>query len=99
MPSKAAQNRGSPVDRARTGSKHHLIPGGHAISLTGGNRNDVTELIPLIDQIPPVRSKCGRPRFRPDVAAAAGDFGGPLRVTIPNRWCAPAPPIRRGPAT
>ena len=42
----------SPVDRARPGSKHHLITEAHgiplAVSLTGGNRNDVTQLMPLI---------------------------------------------------
>ncbi|WP_412544434.1 IS5 family transposase [Longispora sp. K20-0274] len=59
----------SPVDRARSGSKHHVITdaGGVplAVSLTGGNRNDVTQLMPLIDAIPPVRGKAGRPRSRP----------------------------------
>jgi transposase len=34
--------------------------------LTGGNRNDVTELEALIDAIPPVRGRRGRPRQRPD---------------------------------
>jgi hypothetical protein len=42
----------SPVDRGETGSKHHLIVEAHGIPLaaitTGGNRNDVTQLIPLI---------------------------------------------------
>lgn len=33
--------------------------------LTGGNRNDVTQLIPLIDAIPPLRGRRGRPRRRP----------------------------------
>jgi len=60
----------SPVDRARTGSKHHLLTdsGGIplAISLTGGNRNDVTQLLPLIDAVGPVAGKVGRPRQRPD---------------------------------
>jgi hypothetical protein len=41
----------SPVDRARPGSKHHLLTDGNgiplAVTLTGGNRNDVTQLIPL----------------------------------------------------
>ncbi|MFJ5530937.1 IS5 family transposase [Streptomyces sp. NPDC093261] len=59
----------SPVDRARTGSKHHVITEGHgiplAVSLTGGNRNDVTQLIPLIQAVPPVRGRRGRPRQRP----------------------------------
>ena len=41
----------------------HGIP--LAISLTGGNRNDVTQLIPLIEAIPPVRGRRGRPRHRP----------------------------------
>lgn len=36
-----------------------------AVSLTAANRNDITELIPLVDQIPPVRGKRGRPRRRP----------------------------------
>ncbi|MFE4779778.1 IS5 family transposase [Streptomyces sp. NPDC056716] len=60
----------SPVDRARTGSKHHLITEAHgiplAVSLTGGNRNDVTQLMPLIEAVPPVRGRRGRPRRRPD---------------------------------
>lgn len=60
----------SPVDRARTGSKHHLITDSAgvplAISLTGGNRNDVTQLLPLVGGIEPVRGKVGRPRQRVD---------------------------------
>jgi transposase len=35
------------------------------VILTGGHRNDVTQLIPLIDAIPPVRGLVGRPRQRP----------------------------------
>lgn len=60
----------SPVDRARTGSKHHLITDSAgvplAISLTGGNRNDVTQLLPLVDGVGPVTGKVGRPRKRSD---------------------------------
>jgi transposase len=59
----------SPVDRGRTGSKHHVIVEAHGIplaaTLTGGNRNDVTQLIPLIRAVPPVRGKRGRPQHRP----------------------------------
>ena len=36
-----------------------------AVTLTGGNRNDVTQLIPLIDAIPPIRGVVGKPRRRP----------------------------------
>src|SRR5207247_10408506 len=59
----------SPVDRARSGSKHHTLTCGRgtplALSLTDGTHNDVLELLPLVDAIPPVRGKRGRPRRRP----------------------------------
>jgi hypothetical protein len=38
-----------------------------AVSLNGGNRNDVTRLVPLIQAIPPV---CGRRRKSPAVACS-----------------------------
>ncbi|MEU5048111.1 IS5 family transposase [Streptomyces griseorubiginosus] len=64
----------SPVDRGRSGSKHHLITDATgvplAVTLTGGNRNDVTQLIPLLQAVPSVRGKRGRPRRRPDVVLA-----------------------------
>ena len=64
----------SPVDRARNGSKHHLLVDATGIplawTLTGGNRNDVTQLIPLLERIPPVRGKVGRPRRRPERVTA-----------------------------
>jgi transposase len=63
-----------PVDRSRTGSKHHVIVEAHGIplaaTLTGGNRNDLTQLIPLIQAVPPIRGKRGRPRQRPDLVYA-----------------------------
>jgi len=64
----------SPVDRARNGSKHHLLVDATGIplawTLTGGNRNDITQLIPLVDRVPPVRGCVGRPRHRPDRVSA-----------------------------
>lgn len=59
----------SPVDRAKTGSKHHVIVEAHGIplatTLTGGNRNDVTRLIPLIQAVLPIRGKAAQPLPRP----------------------------------
>ncbi|MGW2441873.1 IS5 family transposase [Streptomyces goshikiensis] len=59
----------SPVDRARPGSKHHLIVDRHgtplAVTLTGGNRHDVTQLLPLLDAVPSIRGLRGRPRRKP----------------------------------
>ena len=37
-----------------------------ALTLTGANRNDITQLLALLDAIPPVRGKVGRPRRRPE---------------------------------
>jgi transposase len=63
------EDRPEPSDRSRRGSKHHLIACGRGtpltVSLTGGNRNDISEMIPLVDAIPPVRGRRGRPRRRP----------------------------------
>jgi transposase len=65
----------SPVDRGRPGSKHHALVDGAslplAVTLTGGNRHDSTQLIGLVDGVPPVRGRPGRPRRRP--AQVAGD--------------------------
>ncbi|WP_439098535.1 IS5 family transposase [Amycolatopsis vastitatis] len=59
----------SPVDRRKLGSKHHLITDARGtplpVTLTGGHRNDVTQLVPLIDAIPPIRGVVGKPRRRP----------------------------------
>ena len=59
----------SPVDRGKLGSKHHLITDAAgiplAVTLTGGHRNDVTQLLPLLDAIPRIRGVRGRPRQRP----------------------------------
>jgi len=35
------------------------------VTLTGGNRHDVTQLLPLVEAIPPIRGRRGRPRRRP----------------------------------
>ena len=59
----------------------HGIP--LAVCLTGGNRNDVTQLMPLIKAIPPVRGRRGRPRRRPDqVYAGCGYDHGKYRKQV-----------------
>lgn len=35
-----------------------------AVSLTDGNRHDVTQLVPFLDAIPRIRGRCGRPRHK-----------------------------------
>ena len=59
----------SPVNRGHLSSKHHLITdrGGVplAVLVTGGNRHDVTQLLPLVEAIPPIRGCRGQPKQRP----------------------------------
>lgn len=67
----------SPVDRAKPGSKHHVLTDGNGIplasSVTAANVNDIKQLAPLFNAIPPVKGEAGPPRRRPD--ALLGDRG------------------------
>ena len=38
--------------------------------MTGSHRNDVTQLIPLLDRVPPIRGRVGRPRRKPRMLVA-----------------------------
>ena len=59
----------NPTDRARLGTKHHVLVDGKgvplAICITGANRHDVTQVIPLVNDVPAVRGKLGHPKKRP----------------------------------
>ena len=59
----------NPTDRRKLGSKHHVLTDARgiplAMTLTGANRHDVTQLLPVVDAVPPVRGRRGRPRRRP----------------------------------
>jgi len=98
---KRGQHTGpSPVDRGRAGSKHHLITDGHgtplAVLLTGGNRNDVTQLLPLLDAIPPVRGRIGHPRRKSDSLFADRGYDHDIyRDQVRARGIVPAI-VRRG---
>lgn len=61
-----------------------------AVTLTGGNRHDVTQLIPLLDAVPPVRGQRGRPRHGPDaVYADRGYDYDTYRRTLQERRITP----------
>ncbi|MFF5012871.1 transposase [Streptomyces sp. NPDC001165] len=59
----------SPVDRRKTGSKHHLICDGKGTPLqaitTAANVNDITQTLALVDGIPPVAGRPGHARDAP----------------------------------
>jgi transposase len=66
----------SPVDRSKPGSKHHVITDAQgaplATSTTAANVNDINQMAPLFNAIPPVAGKVGHPKQKPD--ALQGDL-------------------------
>ncbi|WP_433192180.1 IS5 family transposase [Nocardia sp. CA-107356] len=58
----------SPVDRAKTGSKHHILTCGNgfplAVALSAANVNDLLLLPTLLDPVRPLRGRAGQPRRR-----------------------------------
>ncbi|MCX5586281.1 transposase [Streptomyces erythrochromogenes] len=64
-----------PLDWRKTSSKHHLICDGtggplHALTTAAGV-NDITQTLALVDGVPLVAGRPGRPRRHPD--AVLGD--------------------------
>jgi transposase len=87
-------NGPSPVDRSKPGSKHHVLTDGHGIplatSVTAANVADITQLLPLVDKIPPVTGKPGSPRSKPDEAMADRAYDSePHREALRERGIIP----------
>jgi hypothetical protein len=81
----------NPTDRAKPGSKHHLAVDASgtplAASITGANRNDVTQLLPLIDALPQIRGGVGRPWHRPKwVVAGPGVRSSSVSSCLASAW-------------
>jgi len=82
------------VDRRKKGTKHHLLTDGRgtplAVTLTAANRHDVTQLLPLVDAVPPVRGRVGRPRRRPEALYADRAYDSdPHRAELRRRRVRP----------
>jgi transposase len=59
--------------------------------LTGGNRHDVTQLIPLVDAIPLIAGKVGHPVRRPETLLADRAYDSePHREKLVQRGILPA---------
>ena len=67
----------NPTDRRKAGSKHHVLTDADGIplvaTLTAANRPDITQLLDLVDAMPPIGGRPGPPRRKPDVLQ--GDRG------------------------
>jgi len=84
----------SPVDRRKKGSKQHIVVDANgtplAATVTAANVPDVKQLEPLIDEIPPVRGKRGRPHRRPkEVYADRAYDSEPHRQRLRRRGIRP----------
>jgi len=84
----------SPVDRREKGGKHHVIVDAdgtpRAAIVTAANVSDVKQLQPLVDGIPPIRRKRGRPRRRPkEVYADRASDSRPHRQRLRRRGIQP----------
>jgi len=90
----------NPTDRSRPGSKHHILVDANGVPisaiLTGANRNDVTQLLPLVDAIPPIRGVRGRPLQKPKVIYADRGYDSePHRQRLRERGIKPVLAKRR----
>src|SRR5204863_9789231 len=77
----------NPTDRGKSGSKHHVLTDAQGIPLnatvTAANVNEVTQVLHLLVDKPPVRGKPGPPRELPE--RLQGDYGytsAPLQVQL-----------------
>lgn len=73
------------------GSKHHVICDGQgiplAVTLTAANRNDITELLPLVDRVPPTgrHASSARRRCSPTEPTTAESTGKPSGSAASHR--------------
>lgn len=69
-----------------------------SVRLTGANENDITQLIPLVDGIPSLQRRRGRPRRRPEqVQGDRGYDSNAHRQELRNRHIRPLLARRRTP--
>ena len=66
-----------------------------AVKLTAANRHDVTQLLPLVEAIPPIAGKVGHPIRRPEELFGDRAYhSGPHREELLRRGIRPAIPER-----
>lgn len=85
----------NPTDRAKKGSKRHLIVDGQgtplAIAHTAANCHDSQMAMPLVDAVPPIKQPRGGRRKRPGklVGDRAYDAEGKIRKPLRKRGIEP----------
>ena len=89
----------NPTDRRKPGSKHHALTDANGVPLvvilTAANVHDVNELLPLVDAIPSIGGKRGRPRTHPERVQADTAYDSERhRQALRNRGIVPVIPHR-----
>lgn len=84
----------NPTDRGKSGSKHHVLTDANGIPLnattTAANVNDVSKLLDVLVNMPPVGGKPGPKRELPDrIQGDRGYDSEPLRILL--RWLGVTP--------
>ena len=92
----------NPTDRSKLGSKHHIVTDGQGIplaaSVTSANTNEVTQVLPLVDAVPPVGGKPGHPRSRPEALYGDRAYASEAkREELRQRGIEPFIPDQRAP--
>ena len=77
----------NPTDRSKSGSKHHVLTDAQGIPLTAtvtaANVNEVTQVLPVLLDMPPVGGKPGPKREKPDKLQGDGGYDSePLRQLL-----------------
>lgn len=92
----------NPTDRGKLGSKHHVMTDAGGIplatQLTAANVNETTQLLSLVDAVPPVAGRSGHPRRRPDSLYTDRAYDSqPNRRQLQDRSIKPFIPKQRAP--
>jgi transposase len=79
----------NPTDRSKSGSKHHVITDAQGIPLaatvTAANVNEVTQVLKVLAEVPPVGGRPGPTRQKPErLQGDAGSDSEPVRQVL--RW-------------
>lgn len=82
------------MDRAKTGSKHHVLTDLNGtplvVKVTKANEDDRKQLIPMVDDVPKVKGKVGPPKHRPTyLLADRGYDSEPHREQLRDRGIDP----------
>ncbi|MEW1914286.1 IS5 family transposase [Kitasatospora sp. NPDC085895] len=78
-PRKGTRDGPNPVDRGTSGSKIHVLTERTALpvslAISGANLHDSQSLVPLVEAIPPICSRCGPRRRRPATLRGGKAYG------------------------